>query len=165
MLSGENGAHHLDAVSKDDVLQFFMSRVHPKSSSRAKFSIHLVSQKEKPVRLSSEAVDAFIASVRDAGIDINEATWKEALGNESTPLMDDFVKYWNPILESVEQRNALLSQLPIWIEKYPIPGEGKDPRLPGVTYIEDLRSFRSGLEPSVDPSPLVQWGDLPVSRF
>jgi len=155
----------LKTITKDDVLKLYLSHVHPASTTRAKLSIQMVSQKSRPKKVSAAASNAFEALVREAQLDVNETAWKEVLGQDGLPLVTEFTNYWKQILTSKNGVDHLLDAIPGLVEKHPVDGEGKDTPRPGVTYISDLKEFRASLKRSVDPGPMVQWGDLPISRF
>ncbi|KAJ7137711.1 insulin-degrading enzyme [Mycena epipterygia] len=167
-LRNEKDAKFLEDVTKEDVINMFLSDVHPASKTRAKLSVHLRSQKPRQLRVSSAADEAFATLVREKSLDgITENTWKDAPSGEDKPTLSDFEQYWKGVLEGKEGGQDLLGTISGLVGKYPIPGEGEDSPRPGVTYItdENLEAFRKGLPPSVDTGPMVQWGDLPVSKF
>lgn len=155
----------MKTITKDDVLKLFLSHVHPSSVTRAKLSVHMQSQKPRPRKVSPSASDAFEALVREARVEVGETAWKESLGGDGTPLATDFTNYWKQVFASKSDATHLLDDIPSLVEKYPIDGEGKDRVRSDVTYVTDLKEFKASLKSSVDPGPMVQWGDLPVSRF
>ena len=53
----------LETVTKDEMLSLFLTRVHPSSPSRSKLSVHMISQKTRPKRVSVEATTSFEAAV------------------------------------------------------------------------------------------------------
>lgn len=124
------------------------------------------SQKPRVKRVSAAASQAFEVLVRDSGLQNgNVAGWKESLEGDGIPKLDDFQAYWKGVLGDEESGQKLLDAIPQLVNKYPVEGEGEDQPRPGVQYIEDVKAFKSGLNVSVDPGPLVQWGDLPLSKF
>ena len=159
----EKDASFLKTVTKDDVLSLFMTHVHPDSTTRSKLSVHMVSQKSRPKTVSIAASEAFEALVHEAFPDLDEKAWKESVEMDALSLVD-FGRYWLKVLNSDEGRK-LLAQIPVLVDKYPVDGEGEDPRRPDITYIEDIKAFKAGLAVSVDPGPFEQWNDLPVPRF
>jgi len=94
---------------------------------------------------------------------VNEKAWRTSVEEEHTSLTE-FGKYWAEVLNSEEGEN-LLVQLPSLVDKYPVEGEADDRMASNATYIEDMRAFKAGLTASVDPGHMVEWNDLPVSRF
>jgi insulysin len=160
----EKDASLLKTITKDDVLSLFMTHVHPASKTRAKFSMHMVSQKIRTKKVSLAASQAFETLVREAFPDVDEKkAWKESVESDVLNLVE-YGRYWFKILDSDEGRK-FLAQLPALVDKYPVDGEGEDRRRSDVTYIEDPKAFKAGLTVSVDPGPFVQWNDLPVSRL
>ncbi|KAJ6525427.1 Metalloenzyme, LuxS/M16 peptidase-like protein [Mycena vulgaris] len=165
-LRSEKDAEFLEDVTKEDVFKMFLSDVHPASETRAKLSVHMRSQKTRLPRVSSAAAQAFAVLVREKAFDgLTETAWNDAPSGEEPTSLPDFVEYWSGVIGGKEGGQDLLSVLPELVAKYPIPGEGEDVPRPGVTYITDVEAFKKGLVPSVDPGPMVQWGDLPVSKF
>lgn len=161
----ENDAHLLKTVTKGDVIKLFLSNVHPSSATRSKLSVHMTSQKPRPKKVSAAASAAFQILVREAQVAVDELAWKESLGGDGTPLATDFANYWKQAFASKKNAEHLLETIPGLVEKYPVDGEGQDQARSDITYVTDLKEFKAGLESSVDPGPMVQWGDLPVSRF
>lgn len=146
-------------------MALFLSHVHPSSRSRSKFSVQMRSQKPRPKRISEAACREFEALVRTAQLEVDEAKWKESLGDDGPPLLAEFLNYWKQILSSKERRSQLLEAITELAGRYPVAGEGEEHPHSNVTYIQDLKAFKGSLKVSVDPGPMIQWGDLPVSRF
>lgn len=164
--SDENDARLLKTITKDDLLSVFLTHVHPSSPTRSKLSVHMRSVKPRPKKVSTAASDAFATLVHEAQLDVDQSKWKEYLG-DGTPLASDFTSYWQQVFASKDsvEGKRLLDLIPELVKKYPAEGEGEEQVRSDVTYIKDLKSFKAGLKVSVDPGPMVQWGDLPVSRF
>jgi insulysin len=169
LLAGDSDADLLQSITKAEILELFRARVHPDSPERAKLSVHLKSQKKKPAKLSSEALRAFEKSV-NAYITVEGTSWKDELGVTDTMdniIVDDLTQYWTEKLGSASSQDdakaqdirALLNSIPDLMLQHP-GDEDSDILDSGVTVIEDLKSFRSGLRLSVDAEPLVDWGDL-----
>lgn len=157
-------ADELKTVTKDDVYNLFMTRVHPSSSSRSKLSVQMRSQKVRPKHVSSAAAKAFEALIQDSGMNVAADGWKEALSDE-TPGVEEFKKYWEDTLAGKDGAGVLLEKISELLRMYPVEGEGEDPSQPGATYIGDMKEFRATLQPSVGLGAMVHWGDLPVSKF
>ncbi|KAJ7074118.1 Metalloenzyme, LuxS/M16 peptidase-like protein [Mycena amicta] len=165
-LRNEKDAAYIANVTKEDVLKLFLSDVHPASKTRTKLSIHMKSQKKRQPRISPTAADAFTALVREKALDgVTEAVLNDAPSGEEPHEPVEFGKYWVGLLGTKPDGQELLKMLPALMAKHPVPGEGEDLPRPGVTYITDLGAFRKGLAVSVDPGPMVDWADLPVSKF
>ncbi|KDR81747.1 hypothetical protein GALMADRAFT_58881 [Galerina marginata CBS 339.88] len=162
-LRNEKDAVFLTGITKNDILQLFLSRVHPSSKTRSKLSVHMISQKSGPKRVSVSAAEAFENLVHEAFPDIDEKAWRSAVENNN-PTIIEFGQYWLKTLNS-EEGKKLLAQLPDLVDQHFVEGEDEDRPRSNVTYIEDKKAFKQGLTPSVDPGPMVEWNDLPVPRF
>ncbi|THU88604.1 hypothetical protein K435DRAFT_679530 [Dendrothele bispora CBS 962.96] len=157
-------ADMLREITKDDVLSLFMSKVHPSSKTRSKLSIHMKSQKPPTKHVSTAAAQAFEVLLHETPLELNGVAWKETLGDD-TPKLDAFQTYWASVLEGKEGGEALLAAIPELVAKYPLEGEGADPAQDSVTFIEDLKVFKTVLQPALDPGPMVNWGDLPAPNL
>jgi insulysin len=156
LLTGEQDADLLKNISKQDILTLFLSRIHPSSTTRSKLSVHLRSQKPPPQKLSAAAVEAFEASLGKPEL---RGSWKEELGDDSTPYLDQFESYWKA--QGVD--SVLLASIPDLAKKYPL----EDKVLPreGVEYIDDVKAFKKFLQVSEETGPSVEWGDIPLSKY
>ena len=159
----EKDAELLPTITKGDMLELFLKQVHPSSPTRSKLSVHLVSKKPRPKRVSAAAAEAFEVLVRGGLPEVNEKAWRSSV-DEEDPTLIEFEKYWVKVLNSEEGKKLLL-HLPSLVDKYPVEGEDDDRRAPNATYIEDMKAFKAGLTASVDPGAMVEWNDLPVPRF
>ena len=153
-------------ITKDEVLELFLSRVHPSGAKRSKLSIHLQSQKPRPPRISATAAKDFEALVEAANIFVESAAWREDMTDEN-PLASEFVKYWQDALINVDdqQKLMLMKRIPELMALYPVNDDVRDVRTAGATFIEDAKDFKASLEVTELPKPLVEWGDLPLAKF
>lgn len=161
----ERSAQLLETVTKDQVLDLFMSHVHPSSKTRSKLSVHARSKKPKPQRISTEAADAFEGLVRDANIGVDASAWKDAVGGEEAIPLLDFGKYWVGILGQKDGGKALLQKIPELVKTHPMEEQSEERKLENVKFIDDLRAFKASLQVAQNPGPMVQWGDLPVANL
>ncbi|KAJ4493396.1 Metalloenzyme, LuxS/M16 peptidase-like protein [Lentinula lateritia] len=157
-------ANTLKNVTKDEVFSLFMSHVHPSSRSRSKLSVQMRAQNIKPKRVSAAASEAFEALVRETGVEIVAGAWKESIPDEK-PMVEDFQKYWSEVLANNERSEDLIESISGLVQAHPVEGEGQDPPRSDATYIGDMKQFRASLQPSEDLGVMVEWGDLPVSKF
>jgi insulysin len=161
-------ANLIEKVEKQEVLDLFRERVHPRAEKRAKLSVHLKSQKPQAPRVSNEAMKAFEARLQEANIIVDVAGIREEL-QEANPTATDFVNAWREVLTEDRVSNAdardLIEQIPALIEEYPVPGEGADGLPVGVTRIGEPKGFKATLQVSNPPKPLVQWNDLPTPNL
>ncbi|KAF8643775.1 hypothetical protein AX16_008794 [Volvariella volvacea WC 439] len=160
-----NDAALLKEITKDNVLELFNSRVDASSPLRTKLSIHIRSIKPRPRGMTREAAEAYEAYLRDKLTSIDPSVWDNSPIREDNLSLRDFATYWKDVLTNEPEVEKLLGALASFIEKYPVPGEGED-RIPSAaTMIEDLKTFKSGLAHGPNRGPLVQWDDLPQSKF
>lgn len=158
---GEKDANMLKSITKDEVVGLFMTHVHPSSKTRSKLSIHMVSQKATPPRISAGAIQAFEVILCASAPDINAKGWHSVCGTDA-PTLKDFGSYWMKTL-SPETARKVLIQLPDLLRKYPAEGDEAFP--PDVSPIKDIKNFKASLQSAVDPGPMVEWNDLPVPKF
>ncbi|KAJ4475639.1 insulin-degrading enzyme [Lentinula aciculospora] len=157
-------ANTLRNVTKDEIYSLFMSHVHPSSKTRSKLSVQMRAQKVRPKRVSAAASEAFEAFVRKSGVKVAAGAWKESLSDE-TPTVEDFQKYWDGMLTITEQSKELIESISKFVHAHPVEGEGQDLPRSDATYIGDMKEFRANLQASEDLGAMVEWGDLPVSKF
>jgi len=170
-LRRQQDAETLKSITKDDIIKLFLSHIHPSSPTRSKLSVHCRSQKPRPKKISAGAVLAFEGLVRNAGVSFDETAWQEELGSNPAPNVVDFENHWKGILAepavTPEMAQQLLGEIPSLVEGHPAEVADEDGivRREGVTYIEDVKAFKASLALSEEPKPLVEWGDLPTSKF
>ncbi|KAF7311385.1 Insulin-degrading enzyme [Mycena kentingensis (nom. inval.)] len=165
-LRSEKDAEYIGSVTKEDVLKMFLEDVHPSSPTRAKLSIHMKSKKPRQPRVSPAAAEEFSMLVREKQFPgIDEEVFIDAPNGDQPHELEEYGKYWLGVLGEIPEAAPLQATLLEIVAKHPVPGEGDDPLRPGVTYLTDLDSFRKVLDVSVDPGPVVEWGDLPTSKF
>ena len=150
-------------ITKSDVLDLFMSKVHPSSQTRSKLSVHMLSQKPRPKRVSCAAAQAFEVLVRQAFPGIDEKAWRNSV-EEEIPSLVEFGQYWLKALDTEEGKKVLM-QLPALLNEYPVAGEDDDHKRTDVVYIEDQKAFKAGLLSVANPGPLEQWNDFPQSTI
>ena len=156
--------HDLKDISKDDVFKLFLSHVHPSSTTRAKLSVHMHSQKP-PKRISTEAAQAFASLTREAGHKVPDEDWMEIMGADGTAAPEEFSRHWAGLLGGVDKAKSLFASLPALVQRYPVEGEGEDTVQPDARYIQDLETFKLGQPVAIHHGPCVEWGDLPISRL
>jgi len=154
----EKGAALIRTITKIDVLDLFMNKVHPSSQMRAKLSVQMVSQKPRPKRVSSAAIQAFEILLREACPDVDGRAWRNSVEGE-IPILAEFGQYWLKILNTDEGKKVL-ARLPALLNEYPVAEEDDGQERTDVVYIEDQKAFKAGLIPAVNPGPLEQWNDL-----
>jgi len=85
--------------------------------------------------------------------------------SEENPTLAEFVSHWKDLLAGRPDIDSLVAQFPRLMEQYPVADEAKDELPPAATIIEDMKAFKAGLQKADIIGPMVQWGDLPVSKF
>jgi insulysin len=163
-MRSENDASMLKNISKNDVLELFLSRIYPSSTTRAKISVHMHSQKP-PKRISTEAAQAFASLTREAGHKVPDEDWMEIMGADGTATPEEFARHWAGLLGGVEKAKSLFASLPALVLQYPVEGEGEDITQPDAQYIQDFETFKSAQRVTVHHGPFVEWGDLPISHL
>ncbi|OBZ69128.1 hypothetical protein A0H81_10725 [Grifola frondosa] len=175
-LRREHDADLLQSITKKDVISLFLGRVHPSHliiSTRAKcpFIFHLQSQKARPPKISIAAMGAFEAAALRRGAVVDQQKWREELAAEGEPLLAQFIKFWQDMfaqegsLVSPEVAEELFKTIPTITEEHPAVSDCDGKLNDGVVLIQDPKAFRASLRISEDPRPVVQWGDLPTSKF
>ncbi|KAH8826892.1 Metalloenzyme, LuxS/M16 peptidase-like protein [Flagelloscypha sp. PMI_526] len=170
-LRNEEDAALLEEISKQEVLDLFMSHVHPSSTTRSKLSIHMVSQKPTLASISWPAALAFEEKVRSSALsDISADAWIEALSldreDQSAKIpVQEFGKYWVEVLKPKTGGIELLQTIPTLMKEFPSDDADENRVRAGVTYIKDVKEFKKGLRVAPDVGPVVDWDDLPVSKL
>ena len=160
-------------MTKDEVLALFRSAVDPSSPERAKLSVHLKSQKPRPAKISVAAMEAFARKVAEKGYTVDEQAWRDALAADGDAALDKFGSYWRDALLAQaatvppEVAQSLTTEVPALLKEYPSADEGKDDVAVDsrAVLIQDPKAFRASLPVSERPRPLVEWGDLPTSKY
>lgn len=169
--TGDNDANFLENVTKDDILALFRSNVDPSSSGRAKLSVHVKSQQPRPPKITVAAMEAFAQKVAERGYKVDEQAWKDALTADGDASVEKFAGYWRDALlaqaSTVDPSIAqeLTKVVPELMKAYPAADDGSEAVNEGATFVQDPKAFRASLEASERPHPLVEWGDLPTSKF
>lgn len=170
-LRREHDASLVKTITRQDVISLFLSRVHPSSRTRAKFSIQLHSQKPRPKKVSLAAMEAFESILLERGVVIDGQKWREDLMVEGEPFLTQCSAYWADILMkqepnvSGETKQELLAALQTLVERYPAQADDAGKLKDAVRLIEDPKAFKAALRRAGPPSPLVKWDDLTLAKF
>lgn len=170
---GDIDSELIESVTKDEVLALFRSAIDPSSTERAKISVHLKSQKPRPAKISVAAMEAFAQKVAEKGYSVDEQAWRDALAADGDAALDKFGNYWRDTLlaqaASVPPTVAqsLTAEVPGLLKQFPSADQGKDDVAADerAVFIQDPKAFRASLAVSERPRPLVEWGDLPTSKY
>ena len=152
----------LQDITKDEVLSLFLSSVHQSSSRRAKLSVHCVSRKPRPRKLSSMAVLEVDVALEKHGIAL-PLEWVDKLSEDST--VPEVLRVLKEIINDPATAIIVEKELTILAEKYPDDSDRHGVLPAGYVAVEDPKKFRDSLKVAEGAVPLVDWGDLPTSRF
>lgn len=161
----------LPSITKDDVLSLFKTYVHYSSPTRAKTSIHLRSQKPRPVRVSEAALVAFEQNAKEKGLKAEPSAWRDELFAHGEPLFSQATAYWQPIFISEDsglsagEAQQLLDTLLELAQQYPAHGNDEGRLKPSAVLIEDPQACRATRRVTEYPTPVVEWGDLPLANL
>ena len=144
------------------MLSLFLSSVHQSSSKRAKLSVHCVSRKPQPKKLSSIALLEVDAALEKHKITL-PADWMEKLPETRT--VSDTLQLLKEAIHDSAAAVTVENELAALAEKYPDESDRHGILPVGYVPIEDPKKFRDSLQVAEGASPLVDWGDLPVSRI
>ena len=89
--------------------------------------------------------------------------WMENLPETRT--VADTVQVLKEVIHDPATTAIIEGELVALAEKYPDDSDRHGVLPVGYVAIEDPKKFRDSLEVAEGASPLVDWGDLPVSRF
>ena len=152
----------LKDVTKQEVLSLFLSGVHQSSSQRAKLSVHCVSRKPQPKKLSSMALLEVDVMLEKRGVML-PVEWMENLPETRT--VADTVQALREVIHDSTTIAIVEGELTALAEKYPDDSDRHGVLPAGYVAIEDPKKFRDSLRVAEGASPFVNWGDLPISRF
>ena len=149
-------------VTKEEVLSLFLTSVHPSSSQRAKLSVHCVSHKPRPKILSSMALLEVDAALEKHGITL-PIDWMDKLPEADT--VSGTLQALKEIINDPAAAVVVEKELASLAEKYPDDNDRHGILPTGYVTIDDPKKFRDSLQVAEGAIPLVDWGDLPVSRI
>ncbi|KAI0273475.1 Metalloenzyme, LuxS/M16 peptidase-like protein [Gloeopeniophorella convolvens] len=160
-------ADFLQAVTKDDVLSLFLTRIHPSSKSRSKLSIHAQAQKPRPKHVSRAAAEAFVQIAQEQGAKLDDSDWSASLFADGEPPETQFAAFWKQALSGSLDgvSDKVFTALPSLLERHPAEKDARGSLSKDVVHIKDILEFRKSLKVSEPPRPLVDWNDLPMSKF
>lgn len=152
----------LKDVTKEEVLSLFLSNVHRSSSQRAKLSVHCVSRKPRPKNLSSGALLGMGAALEKRGITL-PLGWMDM--HQEAITVPDALRALKETVDDPATAVIMEKELTALAEEYPDESDRHGVLLAGFIAIEDPKKFRDSLKVAEGAVPLVDWGDLPVSRL
>ncbi|ODQ63961.1 hypothetical protein NADFUDRAFT_28003 [Nadsonia fulvescens var. elongata DSM 6958] len=159
-LQHEVDVEELNLLTRNDILEFFISKVSPKSKSRSKLVINLQSQ--HPIAQTSEKIIEsgllayfFEVDLEVAGNDISKAV-KEFDGKSKDHIVDivELVAKKINEAEGVKFTEEQQSDAVKYLET--ILDDNYRSSYPEGTVIEDINHFKSSLEFTKDPNPVKE---------
>ncbi|CAL1705686.1 unnamed protein product [Somion occarium] len=158
----------LPSVTREEVLSFFNTYVHPASSSRGKLSVHVKSRKPRPAKISLPAIDAISELVASNGVTL-DPQFKENLTTDGEPSVEQLTAALKDAFVSAqvspEQSQQIASHVSAICEKFPADSADEGQLPENAKVIEDPKVVKAELKRSGPPKPVTDWGDLPISRF
>lgn len=124
------------------------------------------SRKPRSKGMSEEALIALEKLATEHGVP-DAQRWKENLTGDGDPAIEHVTTYWQSILSSEDSAitEKLLAEIPVLAAKYPSSSDYEGKLRPGITLVEDPKVFKATLRTSQPPRPVVEWGDLPISKY
>ena len=118
-------------------------------------------------------MEAFAQKVAEKGYTVDEQAWRDALTADGDATLDEFGKYWRDALLAQaatvppQVAQGLTAEVPALLKQHPAADDGADTAKVSerAVLVEDAKSFRASLAVNERPRPVVQWGDLPTSKF
>ena len=148
-----------------------MTYIHPSSPTRAKVSVHLQSRKPRPKKINAEALPVMAELASSRGVSDIPEGWNEELTTEGEALLDAVVTFWKDLLAkensgvSAEAAESLLKEISAIAGKFPAASQREGAISAGAVVVTDPKALREKLKVSSPPKPVVEWGDLPTSKF
>lgn len=153
----ETEIRELKAVTKAQVLDFFMTKVHPASSTRSKLSIHMASQaKAKGTKFDPASAAAIMAGFAKHGVAVDQA----GLGAlaATNPELKAVQEYGRKLVAEADLAPEAAAELNTLIDGLeaatPNPADAEATLREGNVLIKDINAFKAGLTPSKAAVPL-----------
>lgn len=165
-----NDATQLETVTKADILNLFTTKVHSSAPTRAKLSIHLRSQKKPVQKLSSAALAALQQRLGEAGVSAETLASAAEFNGDTEPTVPAAAKFLTELFSrlpniSKETTENIVKAIPELAEAHKPESAYEGTLKEEVVLITDPKAFKASLTVAPDPTPVVQWGDLPASKL
>lgn len=166
MRAGAVDAEILANVSKQDVLDLFMTYIHPSSTLRSKLSVHMRADTAPPPKFSVAASEAYLTALKAQGVEVQEDEYRKLSAAE--PPVPAVKAFWTnhfgtlPNL-SAETAQKLLFSIDRLAKEHAVVSsetvtEGK--LSDSVTHIQNMSLFKAGLTVSKAATPVQVYSDL-----
>lgn len=155
---GDTEIAQLKATTKEDVLAFFLDKIHPSSTNRSKLSTHLVSS-YSGVKFDMAAAQPMMAEFVKHGVNIDQSAIGALLA--SKPDLQQVKDFAIGAIEKSPLGDDIKAQLKSMVEGLQGTSANGDASSEGVkiresnVYIEDIDAFKAGLVPSKPAMPVA----------
>lgn len=108
--------------------------------------------------------------VFEVGVPVESLAAASELGGENEPLVSAAVEFLTKLFASLpsvprEKADAIIKGVPELAEMHKPETAYEGKLKEGVVLITDPKAFKQGLKVAPDPTPVVQWGDLPTPKL
>lgn len=157
----------LSSITKEDVLAMFKEFIDPISTTRSKLSVHMRPQKTPAIKLSSQAAQSFLASLRNASVIVDEDEYNSLCADE--PPAATVRSHWENTFREQQNKEAasLLAEFDTHVRTHPAVGQGSIELSPSAVFITDGAAFKDTLALSGPAKPVkpVENFELPPSKL
>ncbi|CAE7211015.1 unnamed protein product [Rhizoctonia solani] len=153
-LRRETDAKHVNLLTKQDIILFFSTYIHPASPTRRKLSVHIASQKQTPAKFSVAASEALLEVLKQEGVPVEEDQYRHLSAAE--PPLDAVIQFWTKHLENHASCSSILSRIPEISALHPPASTIDESSLPeSAVRIDDIVAFKARMTASKAPVPLA----------
>ncbi|EJD07209.1 LuxS/MPP-like metallohydrolase [Fomitiporia mediterranea MF3/22] len=143
-----NDAGLVESLTRSDILNTFKMFFDPRSATRSKLSVHMVSQ--NPI-VSSRAIDGFIRKMSEKNIKLDKKSLEE---KEHYPLSELREYLQRKLAQLKIKQDTVKRLLTKLVEEYPVKDQARVKLSPKVQYIPDGTTFRDILKLSNTTRPV-----------
>ncbi|KAG9014054.1 Insulinase (Peptidase M16) [Tulasnella sp. JGI-2019a] len=159
-------AENLKSVSRQEVLDLFMEKIHPASKSRSKLSLHLRSQTAPSPKFTVAASVALLNALKLRGVAVQEEDYHRLSAAE--PPLSAVKAFWTNHFKSLSDLSKsnvedLLKTMDRVAKENPAPNSAEDGNgklADDVVYVHEMSTFKAGLAMSRAATPIVLYNDV-----
>lgn len=159
-LSGDKDAEVLKAVTKDRVMQLFNKYIHPSSSTRSKFSIHLQSQ-YTGVKFDAKQAMPLVQSFMAKGVPVSPESLQQLMSTSpSLEVVQEFARQALKAAQALSEaeRHELEAGVAALGNAQVATGDEQTVALrEGNVTLTDIESFKASLRPSKAAQPVISF--------
>ena len=161
-MTDQHEVEELKKITKKDVLDMYMERIHYSSPVRSKLSTHMKSQ-YKGIKFDLESARPLMEQFAKHSIIVDPASLGKLLSSQ--PDLQTVKDFANNLVKSAELSPEAREELSGVVDslkgKEGGGGDDADVRLSeGNVFIEDIHAFKAGLIPSKAARPVQPLGSL-----